>query len=83
MNSLIKIDNFVLSDFLDLVHPEAVEEARNRIIGALQSYEMSKSFLIQQTILEHISILKKCLSPFSLTGDQTLAAGSEIRHFTT
>ena len=47
----MKIDDFVLSDFLDLVHPEAVEEARNRIIGALQSYEMSKSFLIQQTIL--------------------------------
>ena len=45
MNCLLKIDNFVLSDFLDLVHPEAVEEARNRIIGALQSYEMSKSFL--------------------------------------
>ena len=51
MNCLLKIDNFVLSDFLDLVHPEAVEEARNRIIGALQSYEMSKYFLIQQTIL--------------------------------
>ena len=51
MNCLMKIDNFVLSDFLDLVHPEAVEEARNRIIGALQSYEMSKSFILQQTIL--------------------------------
>lgn len=33
---------FLSTDFLDLVYPEAIEEARHRIIGALQSYEIGK-----------------------------------------
>ena len=36
---------FFVVDFLDLVYPEAIEEARHRIIGALQSYEMGMLFL--------------------------------------
>lgn len=33
---------FLATDFLDLVYPEAIEEARSKIIAALQSYELSK-----------------------------------------
>lgn len=33
---------FLATDFLDLIYPEAIEDARNKIISALQSYELSK-----------------------------------------
>lgn len=31
-----------ISDFLDLAYPEAVEEARRKIVAALKSYELCK-----------------------------------------
>ena len=33
---------FFSTDFLDLAYPEAIEEARGKLIAALKSYEISK-----------------------------------------
>lgn len=55
---------FFFTDFLDLVYPEAIEEARSKIIGALHSYEMGMTeiFLYPNPEPTAIKIFKTLLS---------------------
>ncbi|XP_053405152.1 uncharacterized protein LOC123536177 isoform X2 [Mercenaria mercenaria] len=48
---------FLASDFLDLAYPEAIEEARAKVIGALKSYEMSKGVDVHSRLTHLFSLI--------------------------